>query len=351
MRKNKYIGVYYSDSHFKDLNAFTTFSLFFDEIHLITTSTRLSNEQPTDFFKNLSDKVQIVLPKDVDEIEITKIKDFTQFIMNNRELIGDLLFFHNDLIGGSISEFSHRLLTGNVPIDDFMKFFAGETKEKHIYDEFTKNNPELKDDYHIRISSTAYDLATKNDWVLIGDQSEIQLPFMSFDERNIKLLTTMLAEECLRIVLPKCLSLNSEDILLAREKLKDELIPFRITLQKMSAILRDGIKNCKNINELKLEAKFVVENQVEPALNDIIRRIEIEKDKLWIKIFGKVIGWIPFVAKGFLTPNPESIFKAMEKVYGDVGSLASGINEFDIAKEPGLSFLLKTDKLLNIKSP
>ena len=155
----------------------------------------------------------------------------------------------------------------------------------------------------------------------------------------------------MKIILPKSISLNADGIVYAREKLKNELIPFRLTLQKMSSLLRDGIKNSKSIDDVKQEAKFLTESKVEPALNEIIRRIEIEKDRLWIKIFGKVVSWIPLVAKSFVMPSPDNLFKTMEKVYGDVENLTSSINEFNLAKEPGLSFLLKTDKLINKKSP
>jgi hypothetical protein len=351
MRENKYIGVYYSDSHFKDLNAFTTFSLFFDEIHLITHSTTLSGKEPTEYFKNLPDEIQIALPNKVNESEILKLKEFTQFIMNNKVLIGDLLYYHNDLVGGSISRFSQRLLSGSVPLDDFVNFLAGDTEEMRNFDKFKKDNPEFNDEYHLDISATAYDLAKKNNWILIGDQSEIKLPFMSEDENNVKFLSSLIAEECLRIILPKSISLNAEDILTARDKLKNEIVPFRMTLQKMSSLLRDGIRNSQSIDDVKKEARFLAESQVEPALNEIIRRIEIEKDKLWIKIFGKVVSWIPLVAKSFIMPSPDNLFKTMDKVYGDVGCLASNINDFNLVKEPGLSFLLKTDKIINKKSP
>ena len=347
MMKNKYIGVYYSDSHFKDLNAFTTFSLFFDEIHLITHSTTLTGNNPTNYFKNLPDEIQIAFPKNVNEIEISRLKDLTQFLVNNKALLGDILFYHNDLLGGSISKFSQRLLEGSVPVEELIKFINGDTEEKQKFDKFKKENSFIEDSYQLSISSTAYHLASKNNWILFGDKSDIKLPFMESNEKNVKLFSSLLAEECLKIVLPRTISLNAEDILYAREKLKTELIPFRMTLQKLTSLLRDGIKNCKSIDEFKSEAKFIAESKVEPALNEIVRRIEIEKNKLWVRIFGKVLNWIPLVAKSFFVPSPDNLFKTLERVYSDVGDVAKGINEFNLAKEPGLSFLLKTDEIIN----
>jgi hypothetical protein len=351
MRENKYVGVYYSDNHFKDLNAFTTFSLFFDEIHLVTNSTTLSGKEPTEYFKKLPDKVQIAFPNKASEDEISKVQEFTQFILNNKPLIGNTLFYHNDMVAGSISTFSQKLLNGKVSIDEFMSFMSANTDEIRNFDKFKNDNPEITDNQQLGISSTAYNLSKKNDWILIGDQSNVKLPFTSEDENNVKLLTSIIAEECFRIVLPKSVTLDAENILVARDKLKDDLVPFRLTLQKMSLLLRDGIKNSKNIDDVRKEAKFLTESQIEPVLHEITRRIEIEKDKLWTKIFGSAVSWIPLIAKGYVAPSPDNLFKVMDKVYGDVGNIAASINEFNLAKEPGLRYLLRTDNIIKKISP
>ena len=70
-------------------------------------------------------------------------------------------------------------------------------------------------------------------------------------------------------------------------------------------------------------------------LFEMKRKIEVEKDKFWIKVFGGIISYIPFVA-----PSPDQIYKMMIKISGDVGTMAQGANEINLIKEPSLSFLL-----------
>jgi len=165
----------------------------------------------------------------------------------------------------------------------------------------------------------------------------------------VRELTSILADECIRIVLPQCQELTAEDILVAREKLKDLLIPFRMSMQKMSGSLRSAIKGKAKIKEIQAEAKFLAESSIEPALFEMRQKIEKEKGKLFLRIFGKTVSWIPFVAKSFLTPSPDQIYKTMVKIYGDVGAVASAVNEVNLAREPSLSFLLGIEKSLTLK--
>ena len=47
-------------------------------------------------------------------------------------------------------------------------------------------------------------------------------------------------------------------------------------------------------------------------------------------MFGKTMSWIPFVAKSFLTPTPENIYRSVEKIYGDVGDIVEGGNKISL---------------------
>ncbi|MCG6534387.1 MAG: hypothetical protein L7F78_06770, partial [Syntrophales bacterium LBB04] len=60
----------------------------------------------------------------------------------------------------------------------------------------------------------------------------------------------------------------------------------------------------------------------------------------------KSMSWIPFVAKSYLAPTPENIYKSIEKIYGDVGDIVEIGNNIALAKEPGISFLLSTQKVI-----
>lgn len=340
MTDKKYIGIYYPNCYIKNNLSLTTFSLFFDEVHLVTVSD--TAKDPTVYLKNLPSKISIqVIGKEPSNEESERVKNFYQFVLNNQKLLGDILFYHPNLLNTAINTISSKLLSGNLTQEELLNFILGKTAELETIKTFQEKYPDLKDNFVFKSSSTAMKLAEDNDWILIGDDPQIPVPYLSEKANTVRFLTSILAEECIRISLPQSISLNAEDILIVRVKLKDLLIPFRMAMQKLSMQLKIAIKDSRDINVIKSEAKYIVESQVEPAIFEIKKKIETEKDKFWIKIFGKAISWIPFIAKGFASPTPENIFKAMEKVYGDVGSIAKSAQDIDIAREPGICFLLK----------
>ncbi len=345
MNDKKYIGVYYPNCYIENNSSLTTLSLFFDELHLITISDVAKD--PTNYLKGLPKSININVIGSPSREEIEKTKNFYQFALNNQVLLGKLLFYHPHLLGSSVVDFSSRLLSGKVTMDDMANFLEGETPELKAFKAFIEKFPDIKDEFTLRSSPTAIKLAEDNDWILVSDNPQLPIPYLSNKSKTVRYLTTILAEECIRINLPQSISLNADDILLVREKLQEQLIPFRMSMQKLSSTLKSAIKDIQNIEDIKAEAKFIAESQVEPAIYELKRKIEIEKDKLWIKVFGKVISWIPLVAKGFATPTPDNIFKAMNKVYGDVGTIAENIQNIDIVREPGMCYLLKLDEIIN----
>lgn len=343
MTEKKYIGVYYPNCYIENQISLATFSLFFDELHLVTVSDM--SDDPTAYLKQLPTSIKLNVIGKPSEEEIERTKNFYQFALNNQELIGEILFFHPHLLNTSVSSITNKFISGELTQEELLDFINGQTPELKAFDEFTKKFPDIKDNFVLRSSPTAMKLADDNDWILIGDNPEFPVPYLS-ENISVRFLTSILAEECIKINLPQTISLNANDILLAREKLKDQLIPFRMAMQKLSSSLKVAIKDEQNINKIKAEAKFIAESQVEPAIYELKRKIEIEKDKLWINVFGKVVSWIPFIAKGFANPTPDNIYKTMEKVYGDVGAIAQGIQAIDIAREPGICFLLKLDGII-----
>jgi len=347
MEHKKYIAMYYPNPWIDNRRSLSTFSLFFDEIHLVTISDMAID--PTSYLKNLPDKISIsVIGEKPTEEETKRVAGFYQFAIDNRALIKEVIFYHPHLLDSQNKRITDKLLSkGGILTDDFNDFLIGNTPEFNAYNEFRKLHPEIDDEIILRVAPTALNLAKENDWILISDNINLPVPYLSEKIKQVRELTTIISEECIKIVLPQCIELSANDLLIVREKLKDLLIPFRMGMQKLTANLKSTIKEARTIEEVKSEAKFIAESQVEPALYELKRKIEIEKDKLILKIFGKVIGWIPFIAKAFLSPTPDQIYKSMVKVYGDIGTIAEGIKDVGIAKEPGLSFLLGIDTELS----
>ena len=347
MVSNKYIGVYYSDTVICNPKALATFCLFFDEIHLISPSD--DAKDPTTTYKNLPDKFfihSIGQSRDGDK----RILDFYKFVSDIKPLLKEVVYYHQHLLNTSTSQFIDKLLCGNLSSEDFTDFIFNKTPELQAMRKFNKENPNIEDDMVFNAASTSLQLVKDNDWILIGDDKSTPMPVLSKQNKTVKQLTSILAEECINIALPECCAISAEQILEAREKLRDQLIPFRMSMQKMSLRLKELIKENQDYSEIKQEAKFLAQSEIEPSMFEIKRRIEREKDKFWIKVFGKIMSWIPFVANSFLAPTPNNIKKTIEKIYSDTGDLADAGFATSIPRESGISFLLSIENIIGNKN-
>ncbi|SRX74761.1 hypothetical protein [Aequorivita antarctica] len=218
MTPKKYIGVYYPNCYIENQVSLATFSLFFDELHLVTVSDMATD--PTGYLKRLPTSININVIGKPSKEELERTKNFYQFALNNQELLGEILFYHPHLLDSSVKSISHKLLSGELTQDELLDFVSGNTTEQKLFKEFTEKYPEIQDDFVLRSSPTAMKLADENDWILIGDNPEMPVPYLS-NTHSVRVLTSILAEECIKINLPKTISLNANDILTAREKLKD----------------------------------------------------------------------------------------------------------------------------------
>jgi hypothetical protein len=159
-----------------------------------------------------------------------------------------------------------------------------------------------------------------------------------------KNLSTVLAYECINIVVPSIKSSEPEDILELREKLKEQIIPFRMLMRKLSIDLRTMLGEDISIEKLKKESLFIIETKVQPALEELKRRIQLENNNFFNKLFGKVISWTPLLAQFYIAPSPERFFKIVGRVGSDSSDLINEINNDPFLKEPGLGFLLGVEK-------
>jgi len=345
MSDKKYIGIYYPDSIIRDPKAMATFCLFFDEIHLISPSD--DSKDPTSTYKKLPDEFYINVFGNPSEEETKKTLEFYKFVNDNKALLKEIVFYESHLLAAGVTKIMGKLLEGKLTPDELLEFVSGETPEIIATRKFNEEYPNIQSDIVFKATSSSLKLAKDNDWILIGDDPDIPIPVFSKKEQTVKQLTSILAEECINIAIPQCVSMTPDEILEARDKLKDQLIPFRMTMQKLSSRLKQSVQDNVAYDDIKSEAQFIAESEVEPAIFELKRRIEKEKNKFWIKVFGKTMSWIPFIAKSFLTPTPENIYKSIEKIYGDVGDIVEGGNNISLVKETGISFLLSTQKVLD----
>ena len=208
---------------------------------------------------------------------------------------------------------------------------------------FQDEFPEIKDEVLWKTVPTALKLSEENKLILVSDNSNISVPFLSENIKNVKLLTSILAQECVKIMIPDCRVATPQEILEIREKLNDTLIPFRLSLQKLSKDLRKALDSNVDIEQIHQEAKFIAESSIEPAVYELRRNIEKSDSKIFNKVFGKVLSWIPFIAKAYAIPTPDNLLGVAKKIGADSNALLDAVDDISFARNQGLSFLLKVE--------
>ncbi|MBA7696488.1 hypothetical protein ES703_105136 [subsurface metagenome] len=345
--QNKYIGIYYSDSYFKENRLFVSAQIFYDEIHIIF---------PIDIQKDMNEYIKTFkVPYNIHHIgkddgsidkQIKKMIDTIEFALKKRSLIGNCLNYHSHLLNEKINYLVNKIMsTGRIKYDELLNFMLGRDEETQIIRDFFDLIKTEGDEWQIKVSSTAYYKSKKNDWQLITDNSDTPIPQFSKTNLKVKQLTSILSEKCFEVLIPRCKEAAADEILEIRKKLSDVLIPYRLTLQKLTTEIRGALSEKVTIDEIKNEAQFIVESKIEPAVYELTKKIEQSNDKILIKIFGKVLGWIPIIASTFVAPTPDKLYTILKKTYSDIGSLSSDVFS-EISRDHSLSFLISSEKML-----
>jgi hypothetical protein len=360
----QYSAIYYPDCYVDSGKALTTYLLLYDELHLVAISDDARN--PTERFRKLPDYTMVTninkghsqefavsrdgirssgAPGEIDD-QTRRILLFYQFVQRYKPLIGDAVFFHPHVLSSALNRLTDNLLGGGLDLDEIAKFLSGEDEDLRALTEFQAKYPSVRDEALWRIVPTAMKLAKDEDLVLVSDRMDIPVPILSSRIASVRALTSILAEECISLLVPSCREVSAEDILEVREALSDLLIPFRMSLQGLSKDLRDAIDSEEGAEDVRKEAKFIVESKVEPALFQLRQKIEKANSKLFNKAFGKVLSWIPFVAKAYAFPTPDNLLAVAKKVGGDSDGLLDAVDDASFTRNKGLCFLLKAEEVL-----
>ena len=359
---NKYSAMYYPDCYVDSPKALATYLLLYDEIHLVALSDEAKN--PTEHLRKIPAYTTIkAMKKGRENIDFTVSADeirvsgdpckidaqtkrtllFYQFVQRHKELIGNTIFFHPHLWASALNRITGKLLGEGLARDELARFISWKDEEMGALADFQTNYPSIQDEALWRIVPTATKVAKERDLILVSDNSDIPVPVLSNEIKSVRNLTCILAEECIKIHVPSCLEVSPEAILEMRQALGDLLVPFRMSLQRLSKDLRAAIEAESDMDDIRQEAKFIAESQVEPVVFELRKKIENDNSKLFNRVFGKLVSWVPLVAKAFALPTPDNVFQAVKQVAADSGTLIEGLDDLSLSRDHGLCFLLRVN--------
>lgn len=143
----------------------------------------------------------------------------------------------------------------------------------------------------IQITAMALENCAKEFVIPITDDAKFKIPAFIIDEinklteidelthiqRNAKMQAAAIALSSIEMGLPPFRNLKDEEIIIAREKLSDELIAFRRSMLKLSPLIRSMINENATVRDIYAEARYLTETSIMPALSELRERIEKER--------------------------------------------------------------------------
>lgn len=171
---------------------------------------------------------------------------------------------------------------------------------------------------------------------------------LNFD-RAVDIQASALAIQSLDLVLPQFGTLESSDILKARDYLKDQLGPFRSAMYSLAPKVRSALDSGASLNEVILEAKYISQTDIIPRLDDLKRKLEKERGLFWRKLLMKVAGHAPSILLNWVSSSTIAALIETASLAGDIGSLAIENEQLKshLLQGGGLGYLLSASKLVS----
>lgn len=159
---------------------------------------------------------------------------------------------------------------------------------------------------------------------------------------NAKILSTILAMECIKLVLPNIKTIEPWEIEELKEKTKEYFVPFKLRMLKLSKVLNSAISSSSTTDEIIKEAKFIFESEVEPEMIELKTAIS-HSGQPWHNRLIDLTKDMPQLVLGFTT-LPSNI--AIANVLAKLGVFFSDIRSEQLSKDEarkrgGLYYLLK----------
>lgn len=306
-------AVYHPAVTIKNKTTLATLCLYFDEVHCVPFFPLYESKR-----EDLKD-FQIIIPFAVEGDEISS------FLTDSRPLEDEVLFYQRETIG--------KLIREETPETEKLWGLAESVfRQGHV------------NMHNIVRSSVIGMLAKERGWIPVGDAPDISTPLPPEVHSLSENLSFPDAEEWFRLFLPVCPPAPPQDILEARENLKNELLGFRQAMQGLLGVMPIQMDSF-SLADLREEAESVTENAVEPALNDLRMKIERGQDEVWKRTFAGNFGSVPLIGYVFAAPSTGLMCSAFEKQSGDTEDPFSAEHGKNASMRPGFSLLLKMDEV------
>lgn len=337
-------AVYYSQQVPSSLEVLTVLSLIFDKIYFpgVYIPEHGINEAET---KKEIERILSLGKRDIDTIQLINCM---KFALHYKYLKDFCIFTGKFGYMGILEEGAERLtmeleelVFGPPPPNFFPSPHIGFAKGLPGDKESAINGPAW-----LSYPANALIYSVRNGLPLVNDNPSLPVPSLGgVDVRNnAKLLSTILAIECIKMALPKLKPVSPEEIMEFRQQTMEYVKPFRLALLRLSKELNAAIQSDATIEKVQKEASFLVETTVYPELEEL-KKVINDPAKPWYRRVVDLAKLTPELVTNFIS-YPTNI--AVAKLLGEIASTLADFKDDAEKKqkimEKGYYYLLRIQK-------
>jgi len=213
--------------------------------------------------------------------------------------------------------------------------------------EFTEDGWGTQDEfdqfYDLQVTAMALRSCQAERNVPVTDDPEYPVPASLVTRLNLRRLARMQAAalgiQSLQITLPSIGPVSDSDILEARERLAEQIVPFRRAMLRLAPNVRQGLDSNASLEDIQGEARYIAETAVEPLLAELRERISKEEGRFWRRLLLTGAAAIPRFALNWVTRG--ALAAALDGLQ-DTKDLAHAIVDREaLARQGGIGYLLQ----------
>lgn len=323
-------------------------SIYFTRVHFVTPSIDAkSSHACTNYLREMSTKslaIQVFgKPTEKTEPTVHKVAQFWDFIKKSGPLLGEVIRYHPNLIAQDVSNIIEKLFGAGLPLEEWSSFINRSQEESKTLAKLYKGTQVLDDDFLSLVLPTTRFLAIQHSWIPLSDDPNLPAPVLQKLDSSPDELATSLALRMLSFALPAPQSYEPELLLKVRDEMSDELTAFRMMTLKLAAELRKSLSQSPNREEVERETDFLVKTRVMPYVEEIRRKIQMERGKFWRRLFGKTPKWVSLGFACFSDPTGASLAASLREASKDAGTLLNDAYNLSLAGDPGVALLLRLE--------
>lgn len=166
-------------------------------------------------------------------------------------------------------------------------------------------------DYYYQCNAVIY--SGKKGIPLLNANPNMPVPSLTGEsvKNNSKLLSSLMAIQCINLVFPEIGALHPAEICAVRNDLNTEIKDFRVGLLRLSKELNNAIESTASEKEIIEAAKFITQTDVLPTLIEL-RNAMCKPKQDWMTGAWEFTKKVPELAGAYVTLSSDAIPKTIE---------------------------------------